>query len=116
MMPITNNLLLNTLADRYATAIYNLLILQNGGEWFAVSTKSGDIRIDITGGAMGIRDLVNSYLLLVLKHHHHEWEPRASSLLDECLEDDDLTNRGHEIWNCMLSDIEATLQQQGEPN
>lgn len=116
MTLITKNIQLDALADQYATAIYHVLVQQNNGDWFVVSTTNGDIRIDITGGFSGIRDLVNSYVLLVLKLHHKDWEHQALSLLDECLEGGNLTSRGHEILDCMLSDIAVTLQQQGEPN
>ncbi|ERK18204.1 hypothetical protein L579_1526 [Pantoea sp. AS-PWVM4] len=94
---ITNNFRLNALANQHATAIYHVLVQQNSGDWFIVSTTNGDIRIDITDDFKGIRDLVNSYVLLVLKRYHKDWELRDFSVLDECLESGNLTSRRHEI-------------------
>lgn len=113
MSIITKNFRLNALANQYASAIYNHVRQQNGGDWFPMTVKDQRIEVAIIDGSAGIRMLVDSYLLEPLKQEYPHWEQLASNLLSLCLEGNEPTERGKSIWQSMINDIAATLSKNG---
>lgn len=113
MTIMTKNFRLNALANQFAAAIYNHIREQNGGAWFPMNVNGQRIEVAITDGSTGIRLLVDSYLLEPLKQEYPHWEQLASKLLNLCLEGNEPTERGKDIWQSMINDMSATLSKKG---
>lgn len=109
MKIITKNFRLNALANQYSAAIYDHLKQQNGGDFFIVDTGDFPLRIEIVGGVPGVRALVDAYYLEALKLNLLQWEKIAIEMLTECLEGNNLTQAGREIWESMGSDMGSTV-------
>ncbi|CQR09722.1 Uncharacterised protein [Yersinia enterocolitica] len=109
MKIITKNFRLNALANQYSAAIYDHVKQQNGGDFFMVDAGEFPLRIDIVGGVSGVRGLVDAYYLEALKLHLLQWEKIAIEMLTKCLEGNNLTQTGREIWESMGADIGSTV-------
>ena len=109
MAILTKNFRLNALANQFAAAIFNHVILQNGGEWFPMEIKGQRIEVAIVNGSAGIRLLVDSYLLEPMKQEYPLWEALAGDLLSLCINGNGLTERGESIWQSMINDMSASL-------
>ncbi|AHM72969.2 hypothetical protein [Yersinia hibernica] len=106
---ITKNFRLNALANQYSAAIYDYVKQQNGGDFFMVDTGSFPLRIEIAGGVSGVRGLIDAYCLEALKLNYPQWEKVAIELLTKCLDGNNLTQDGREIWESMTSDMGSTV-------
>ena len=106
---ITKNFRLNALANQYAAALYNHITATNGGDYFMVDAGGQAIRVNLVGGAGGMRDLVDGYALKALKENYQQWEAIGTQLLGKCLEGDALTDTGREIWQSMVNDMGAAV-------
>ena len=109
MKIITKNFRLNALANQYSAAIYDHVKQQNGGDFFMVDAGEFPLRIEIAGGVSGVRGLVDAYCLEALKLNYPQWEKLAIELLSKCLDGNDLTQCGREIWENMGSDMGSTV-------
>ncbi|ELX2274158.1 TPA: hypothetical protein PXJ57_003973 [Yersinia enterocolitica] len=107
---ITKNFQLNSLANQYSAAIYDHVKQQNGGDFFIVDMLvSSPLRIDIVGGASGVRGLVDAYCLEALKLNYPQWEKLGIALMSKCLDGNTLTQHGREIWESMGADMGSTV-------
>lgn len=110
MKIITKNFRLNALANQYSAAIYDHVKQQNGGDFFMVDAGEFPLRIEIAGGVLGVRGLVDAYCLEALKLNYPQWEKLAIELLSKCLkENNSVTDAGIEIWESMGSDMGSTV-------
>ncbi len=109
MKIITKNFRLNALANQYSAAIYDHVKQQNGGDFFMVDAGEFPLRIEIAGGVSGVRGLVDAYFLDALKLNYSRWEKVAIELLTKCMDGNNLTQRGREIWENMGSDMGSTV-------
>lgn len=109
MKIITKNFRLNALANQYSAAIYDHVKQQNGGNFFMVDAGEFALRIEIAGGVSGVRGLVDAYFLEALKLNYPQWEKVAIKLLTKCLDGNNLTQDGCEIWESMTSDMGSTV-------
>lgn len=109
MKIITKNFRLNALANQYSAAIYDHVKQQNGGDFFMVDAGEFPLRIEIAGGVSGVRGLVDAYCLEALKLNYLQWEKMAIELLSKCLDGNNLTQDGREIWKSMTSDMGSTV-------
>lgn len=106
---ITKNFRLNALANQYATALYNRITTTSHGEYFMLDVGGEPVRVEIVNGIQGIRPLVDSYLLEALKVTGPQWEYSSTNLLSKCMNGTELTDKGWDIWQSMVSDMGATL-------
>ncbi|UIN02492.1 hypothetical protein [Yersinia ruckeri] len=106
---ITKNFRLNALANQYSTAIYDHVKQQNGGDFFMVDAGEFPLRIEIAGGVSGVRGLVDAYCLEALKLNYPQWEKVAIELLTKCMDGNNLTQCGCEIWESIGSDMGSTV-------
>lgn len=109
MKIITKNFRLNALANQYSAAIYNHVRQHNGGDWFPMIVKDQRIEVAIADGAAGIRVLVDSYLLEPLKQEYPRWEELANKLLTLCMDGNEPSEQGKNIWQSMINDMSASL-------
>ncbi|RXA97246.1 hypothetical protein [Yersinia sp. 2105 StPb PI] len=106
---ITKNFRLNALANQYSAAIYDHVKQQNGGDFFTIDAGEFPLRIEIVGGVSGVRGLVDAYYLEALKLNYSQWEKVAIELLTKCIDGNNLTQDGREIWQSMGSDMGSTV-------
>lgn len=106
---ITKNFRLNSLANQYAAALFNHITTTSNGEYFMMDAGGEMVRVNITGGIQGIRQLIDSYALEALKGTSAQWETIGIALLNECVNCSELTEHGREIWQSMVSDMGASL-------
>lgn len=109
MKIITKNFRLNALANQYSAAIYDHVKQQNGGDFFMVDAGEFPLRIEIAGGVSGVRGLVDAYCLEALKLNYPQWEKLGIALMSKCLDGNNLTQCGREIWENMGSDMGSTV-------
>ena len=111
MKVLTKNFRLNALANSYAAALYEHVTAQNGGEYFNTLVDGEPLKVNIVGGAGGVRQLVDAYFLTPLEISYQGWEAAALALLDKCLMDgQSLTPKGLEMWESMVADMGATVE------
>jgi len=106
---ITKNLRLNALANQYATALYNRITATSYGEYFMLDAGGEPVRVEVVNGIQGIRPLVDSYLLEPLKGTGPLWEHSSITLLSKCVNGTELTGKGWDIWQSMVSDMGDSL-------
>lgn len=106
---ITKNFRLNALANQYAAALYNRITTTSHGEYFMLDAGSEPVRVEIVNGIQGIRPLVDSYLLEPLKGTGPQWEYSSMTLLSKCVNGTELTDKGWDIWQSMVSDMGDSL-------
>ncbi|MGC4882197.1 hypothetical protein ACON3F_05660 [Providencia hangzhouensis] len=104
----------NSLANRYAEAIYQDVKTRNGGEYFTMNVGNKVIEVAINNGAKSVRLLVDRYLLNALKQEKKSWKKAAVKVLKVCVINGVLTGYGREIWKSMINDMGNTLAEQGE--
>ncbi|WP_324030656.1 hypothetical protein GC087_17235 [Pantoea sp. JZ2] len=108
---LTKNYRLNALANSYATALYHHVKAQNGGDHFYTMAHDEPLRVDIIGGIVGMRQLIDSYFLEALKVNYRGWEAIGLATLGKCLSDEgSLTPKGISFWESMVSDMGATVE------
>lgn len=111
MKVLTKNFRLNALANTYATAIHQHIVYQNGGDFFYTQANGGPLKIEIIGGTVGVRQLIDAYFFEALKEKYQGWEAAALVLLDKCLLDGKtVTAKGVSLWESMVSDMGATVE------
>ena len=109
MALITQNFRLNSLANQYASALYNH-ISATSGDHFMINANDQQIQVNIVGGAQGVRDLINGYSLEALRDNYpQQWEAIGIQLLSKCIHGNDLTTHGREIWQSMVNDMSDTV-------
>ncbi|WP_191185487.1 hypothetical protein [Enterobacter sichuanensis] len=106
---ITKNFRLNALANQYAAALYDHIKTTSGGDYFMIDADGEPVRVEIAGGAKGVRDLIDGYALEALKEHYPQWESVAINLMSRCVTAGGLTEHGREIWQSMVNDMGATV-------
>ena len=106
---ITKNFRLNALANQYAAALYNRITTTSNGEHFMLDAGGEPVRVEIVNGIQGIRSLVDSYLLEPLKGIGPLWESSCITLLSKCVNGAEVTEKGWDIWQSMVSDMGASL-------
>ncbi|ELV1369930.1 hypothetical protein QNY92_005030, partial [Escherichia coli] len=57
----------------------------------------------------GIRDLIDGYALKALKENYLQWEAVGIQLLSKCVQGNELTQSGKEIWQSMVNDMSDTV-------
>ncbi|QDL30420.1 hypothetical protein [Serratia liquefaciens] len=95
---IANGTSLDALAQQYSEAVYSHVTQQKNGNKFDFGMDGEVLYIATNGGVLGIRNVVDSYLLDILKLDYPRWEPLAIALLTKCLDGNSLTLRGLNIW------------------
>lgn len=113
MKLITKNFRLNALANQFSAAIYDHVTTTSGGEFFTLESGGFEIRIDIVGGVGGIRELVDGYLLEAIQLNYPNWEDVSTALLSKCVDGNDLTPLGLDMWRSVCGDIASTIEKQG---
>jgi len=108
-MPITQNFQLNSLANQFSSLVYQNVKQENGGDWFMLDADGEPIRINIIGGAKGMRDIVDAFALQPIKDSYPQWESVGISLMKKCLDSGSLTKCGREIWQSMVNDMGGTV-------
>ncbi|MFM7947866.1 hypothetical protein [Hafnia paralvei] len=106
---ITKNFKLNALANQFSTAVYDHVTTTNGGDNFMINAAGVMVRVDIIGGAKGVRDLIDGFVLEALKEAYPQWESIAIALLRKCVNSAGLTEHGREIWESVVGDMGATV-------
>lgn len=106
---ITKNFKLNALANQFAAAVYERVTTVNDGDYFMIDAKGVMVRVDIIGGAKGVRDLVDGFVLEALKEAYPQWESIAIALLRKYVNSAGLTEHGREIWESVVGDMGATV-------
>ena len=79
---ITKNFRLNALANQYAAALYDHITATSGGAYFMVDAGGQSVRVDVTGGVKGVRDLIDGYALEPLRESFKQWEGGGNRLND----------------------------------
>lgn len=110
---ITKNFKVNSLANRYAAAIYHDVTTRNGGDWFPMNVGNKAIEVAIIDGVKGIRMLVDSYLLEALQKQYPSWEFAAANVLEKCVMNGYITGYGREVWRSMINDMGDSLADKG---
>lgn len=109
MALITQNFRLNSLANQYAAALYNH-ISATSGDHFMINANGQQIQVSIVGGAQGVRDLINGYVLEALRDNYpQQWEAIGIQLFSKCVHGGALTTRGREIWQSIVNDMSDTV-------
>ncbi|HBB9616448.1 TPA: hypothetical protein JLL80_004063 [Escherichia coli] len=106
---ITQNFRLNALANQYAAALHNHISATDGDHFMINNANGQSIRVNIIGGAKGIRDLIDGYALKALKENYLQWEAVGIQLLSKCVQGNELTQSGKEIWQSMVNDMSDTV-------
>lgn len=106
---ITKNFKLNALANQFSAAVYDHITTTHGGDYFMINANGVMVHVDIIGGAKGVRDLIDGYVLEALKEAYPQWESVAIALLRKCVTGTTLTEHGREIWESVVSDMGATV-------
>lgn len=111
MKVLTKNFRLNALANSYAAAVHQHIVNQSGGDFFYTQADGASLKVEIIGGAVGVRQLIDAYFLEALKESYQGWEAAALVLLDKCLLDrKTITTRGVSLWESMVSDMGTTVE------
>jgi len=114
---MTQNQKLNALADRFAYAIYQHHRREHGRDVIALSVNGRRVLMDLTGGAVGVRALVDMYCLDVIKAScQPQWQTVVLTLLTGCLDRQHLTDIGREMWQNMVKDMGDTVANNGGAN
>lgn len=111
MKVLTRDFRLNALANSYAAAIHQHILSQNDGDFFFTQVDGAPLKVEIIGGAVGVRQLIDAYFLEALKESYQGWEAAALVLLNKCLLDGKtITVRGISMWESMVSDMGSTVE------
>lgn len=102
---ITKNFRLNALANTYSSALYDHIVKENGAPVFTINANEFPIQVNIVGGVVGLRDLVDEFYLSALKKNYQGWEAIGLTLMSKCLNGTALTQSGLEIWQSMVNDM-----------
>ncbi|MFV8870211.1 hypothetical protein [Serratia fonticola] len=107
MKLITNSPRLNALANQYAVAVHRHVMQQNKGGKFDFGMDGQASYVAIMGGVSGIRDLVDSYLLVALRLNCPQLDLLVIQMISKCLDNDNLTPRGLVVWQCIKKEMYA---------
>lgn len=110
---ITKNFQLNLLANQYAAALYDHITATSGGAYFMIDAGGQSVRVDVTGGVKGVRDLIDGYALEPLRESFKQWEGAGIALMTKCASSTGITDIGAEIWQSMTNDMGATVAGNG---
>lgn len=94
---IIENFRLNTLANKYASALYKHVTSTSGRDCFMVNADGEAVRVETVNGVKGVCSLIDSYTLAVMKVFYPQWETVGIELLNRCVAKDRLTDVEREI-------------------
>jgi hypothetical protein len=100
---------ISVLANRLAMAIYRHNQLENGRDFVPLNAGGQRIMMEIIGGVEGIRPLVDSYLIDAVKENYPHWQSVAILLISACLDGEQLSAHGVEVWQGMINDMGSTI-------
>lgn len=106
---ITKNFRLNALANSYSAALYDHICQENGAATFTINAGGSSTQVNIVGGVVGLRQLVDEFYLNALKKNYQGWEAAGIALMGKCLNGTALTQSGLEIWQSMVVDMGDSL-------
>lgn len=109
---ITQHFRLNELASQYAAALHDH-ITTRGGVYFMIDTGGQFVRVYITGGVRGGRDLIDCHVPEALRDNDPHREAVGMAFMTGCASRGGMTDAGTEIRTCMADDTGETVAGNG---